>query len=62
MNYHQILGFLQMTNLSANALHNDLLKINNWAYQWKMSFNPFHFKPAQEVFFFIKLRNQANRC
>ena len=28
------------TNLSANALNNDQLKINNWAYQWKMSFNP----------------------
>ena len=26
--------------LSVNALNNDLLKINNWAYQWKMSFNP----------------------
>ena len=25
---------------SANILNNDLLKINNWAYQWKMSSNP----------------------
>ena len=30
----------QDTNWSANALNNDLLKINNWAYQWRMSFNP----------------------
>ena len=28
------------TNLSANALNNDLIKINGWAYQWNMSFNP----------------------
>ena len=26
--------------LTANALNNDLSKIQEWAYQWKMSFNP----------------------
>ena len=25
---------------SANILNRDLAKISNWAYQWKMSFNP----------------------
>ena len=48
-NYHQILGFfadgtslfsvVRDTNLSVNALNNDLPKINNWAYQWKIIFN-----------------------
>ena len=44
------------TNLSANALINDLLKINNWAYQWRMSFNPDLYKQAQEVIFSQKYR------
>ena len=43
-------------NLSANALNNDLLKINNRAYQWKMSFNPDTSKQAQEVIFSRKIR------
>ena len=25
---------------SANELNNDLYKINNWFFQWKLSFNP----------------------
>ena len=28
------------TNLSSIALNNDLLKVQQWAFQWKMSFNP----------------------
>ena len=27
-------------NVSANDLNPDLKKINDWAYQWKMNFNP----------------------
>ena len=27
-------------NTSPNNLNNDLSKINGWAIQWKMSFNP----------------------
>ena len=38
-------------NLSAVKLNNDLSKIQNWAYQWKMSFNPDPNKQAQEVVF-----------
>ena len=38
-------------NLSAIKLNNDLLKIQQWAYQWKMSFNPDPTKQAQEVIF-----------
>ena len=32
-------------------LSNDLCIISNWAYQWKMSFNPDRSKQAQEVIF-----------
>ena len=34
-------------NTSAKELNNELRKISNWAYQWKMSFNPDPFKQAQ---------------
>ena len=29
-------------NTSAKELNEDLNKINNWAFQWKMNFNPDH--------------------
>ena len=44
------------TNLSANVLNNDPLKINKWAYQWKMSINPDPSKQAQEVIFSRKIK------
>ena len=34
---------------STNDLDDDLEKISNWAYQWKMSFNPDKSTQAQEV-------------
>ena len=36
---------------SANELNNDLKNISDWAFQWKMSFNPDPGKQAQEVIF-----------
>ena len=36
---------------SSNKLNEDLSKISQWAYQWKMSFNPDVSKQAQEVIF-----------
>ena len=42
-------------NTSANELNNDLRKISNWAYQWKMSFNPDPLKQTQEVYFSRKI-------
>ena len=39
------------TNDSAKDLNHDLKKIQNWAKQWKMSFNPDPAKQAQEVIF-----------
>ena len=38
-------------NLSSQTLNNDLIKIQQWAYQWKMNFNPDASKQAQEVIF-----------
>ena len=44
-------------NSSQVDLNEDLDKINNWAYQWKMSFNPDPSKKAQEVTFSQKVNN-----
>ena len=32
-------------------INEDLEKIGNWAFQWKMNFNPDHNKQAQEIIF-----------
>ena len=44
-------------NSSQIDLNEDLDKINNWAYQWKMSFNHDPSKKAQEVVFSRKVNN-----
>ena len=36
---------------TANNLNTNLKEINNWDFQWKMSFNPEPTKQAQEVIF-----------
>ena len=41
---------------SASKLNNDLIRIQEWAYQWKMSFNPDRTKPAHEVIFSQKTK------
>ena len=38
-------------SLSLLQLNDDLIKISNWAYQWKMSFNPEVTTQDQEVVF-----------
>ena len=48
------------TNLSPNALNNDVLKINNWAYQLKMSFNPDPSKQAPEIIFSPKIKKPSH--
>ena len=45
-------------NKSANILNDDLQLISNWAYKWKMLFNPDPKKSAQEVLFLIKSQIQ----
>ena len=44
------------SSTTRNELNDDLVKINNWAYQWKMSFNPDPNKQAQEVIFSRKTK------
>ena len=38
-------------SVSASRLNNDLVKIRDWAFNWKMSFNPDPTKQAKEVIF-----------
>ena len=42
------------TDSSTKQLNDDLKKISDWAYQWKMSFNPDLSKQAREVIFSCK--------
>ena len=44
-------------NVSARELNDDLRKISNWAFQWKMSFNADVNKKAQEVIFSRKTKS-----
>ena len=50
----------RITTASENDLNHDLKKISNWAFQWKMSFNPDPSKQAQEVIFSRKLKNVSH--
>ena len=47
-------------NKSFQNLSNDLCVISNWAYQWKLSFNPDRSKQAQEVIFSRKTSIQSH--
>ena len=46
-------------HLSAQNLNEDLNKINHWAFQWKISFNPDLSKQAEEVIFSRKLEKSV---
>ena len=50
-----LFSIVQNVSTSASHLNNDLSKISNWAFQWKMSFNPDPSKQAQEVIFSRKI-------
>ena len=43
---------------SQSVLNNELQVINNWAFQWKIQFNPDPNKQAQEVYFSKKSNNE----
>ena len=47
-------------NVSARELNDDLRKISNRAFQWKMSFNPDVNKQAQEVIFSSKIKRDIH--
>ena len=46
---NKLFSVIHDSSTTRNELNDDLVKINNWAYQWKMSFNPDPNKQAQEV-------------
>ena len=46
--------------VSRATLKKDLEIINNWAFQWKMQFNPDRNKQAQELYFSKKGGNQKS--
>ena len=46
-----LFSIVQNPVVSAENLQYDLNSINNWAYQWKMSFNPDPNKQAEEILF-----------
>ena len=43
--------YLLLLLLTAKQLHDDLNKISEWAFRWKMAFNPDLSKQAQEIVF-----------
>ena len=49
--------FVHDVNTSAKELNNDLKKVNDLTFQWKMSFNPDPSKQAQEVIFSCKSKS-----
>ena len=50
---------VQDINRSANELNCNLEKVSNWAYQWKMQFNPDPNKQANEVVFSRKSNSNS---
>ena len=45
---------------SENELNNDLNKVSDWPFQWKMSFNPDPNKKVQDVIVSKKLNKPSN--
>ena len=56
----QFFSVINDKHSSANKLNQDLTKIDNWAFQWKMSFNPDLSKQVQEVIFSRKLQKSTH--
>ena len=46
--------FVNNASVSASRLNNDFVKIWDWAFNWKISFNPDPIKQGKEVVFFQK--------
>ena len=55
-----LFSIVQNVSTSASHLNNDLSKITNWAFQWKMNFNPDPSKHAQEVIFSRKIQKTCH--
>ena len=54
-NNASIFSTLYNIKISTSNLNSDLQKVSEWAFRWKMSFNPDSNKQAQEVIFSGKL-------
>ena len=48
---HHMFFVVHDIDTSANDLNQDLEKISEWVFQWKMKFNPDPTKQAQEIIF-----------
>ena len=46
-------------SVSVSSLNNDLVEIWDWAFNWKMPFNPDGTKQAKEADFFWKKKNNS---
>ena len=49
--YTPLFSVVKNASISASRLNNDLVKMQDWAFSWKMSFNPDATKQAREVIF-----------
>ena len=54
-----LFSVIRNKQLSAQNLNKHLNKINHWAFQWKINFNPDSSKQAQEVIFSRKLQKSV---
>ena len=54
-----IFSIVRNINTTADDLNHDLDLINQWAFQWKMCFNPDPTKQAVQVIFSYKLKQQV---
>ena len=55
-----LFSFFRYVNTSAKELNKDLKKVNDWTFQWKMSFNPDPSKQAQGVIFSCKPKRSTH--
>ena len=55
-----LFSIVQNKNNSASQLNNDLDRVSDWAYRWKMSFNPDPSKQAQEVIFIEEVHERGS--
>ena len=56
MDDNSLFSVFQNTNSTATTdINSDLCKINDWAYEWKISFNPHPNEQTQKVFFSTKI-------
>ena len=55
-----LFSIVQNVNTFASHMNSELSKISNWAFQWKISFNPDPNKQAQKVIFSRKIQKTCH--